>query len=378
MLAYVIPTRNRPAQLAQTLSRLAAMPRHHAQIIVVDNASSIPPSLPMQLANGLGIELVLNSTNEGAAARNRAAHVADPCCEWLVMLDDDSAPLSDNITGVLLDQPPDVLAVAAEVFLEQGGRESGGLPEVFIGCGAAIRRQAFLDAGGYDPAFNYYAEEYDLAAKLLLAGGRVALDRRFRVQHRKAVVGRNTNLILRRLVRNNAWVMQRYAPDAVRAEEINRVRSRYATIAAKEQALPGYLAGEVEWRATSRAQRRSPMNAELFDRFTGLTEARSSLQSVYARHVFGSACLIDVGKNDHVILHALDEMGVSIVENPSEAEVLVVGTMSPGPLLDSWERRVAGLCGIPGTNDCAGIRVISAWNALTPQQAMDFPAAKAA
>ncbi|MGE3107116.1 MAG: glycosyltransferase family 2 protein [Phycisphaerales bacterium] len=356
MLAYIIPTRDRPWHLAHTLAAIAALPPHDAQVIIVDNASSIPPTVPLRLSNDIPVELILNTRNEGAAARNRAASVADASCEWLVMLDDDSAPLSANFLDALRAQPADVLALAAEIHLTSAAREAGGLPEVFIGCGAAVRRHAFLSAGGYDPSFNYYAEEYDLAAKLLLAGGRVALDRQFQVAHRKVPGGRDMNTILRRLVRNNSWVMQRYAPDHLRREEVRRVAARYASIAAREQALPGYAAGIAEWLTSVRAQPRSPMPMPLFDRFTGLAEARASLQRSFSERPFSSAFLIDRGKNDHVIEFALIELGVSIADAPDDADVIVPGSMSPGPLLDSFQSRA---------HLRSAIRLVSPWRALT-------------
>src|SRR5258706_488360 len=86
----------------------------------------------------------------------------------------------------------------------------------FAGGGVAIRRDAFLDLGGYDPSFGYYAEEYDLAARMLLAGFRIQFDRWFRVEHHKVWLNRSMDTILAHLVRNNGWVAQRYAPDEYR------------------------------------------------------------------------------------------------------------------------------------------------------------------
>src|SRR6185503_611566 len=113
----------------------------------------------------------------------------------------------------------------------------------FIGCGVAIRLRSFLAAGGYDPTFDYYAEEYDLAARFILAGYRIVHDRRFRVMHEKVTQGRDFNRIVHRLVRNNAWVAQRYAPIEHREAEINETISRYGRIAVKENAAAGYAAG---------------------------------------------------------------------------------------------------------------------------------------
>jgi hypothetical protein len=149
------------------------------------------------------------------------------------------------------------------------------------------------------------------------------------------------NVILRRLVRNNAWVAERYAPADARREERREVFARYAVIAAKEQALAGYTAGMAEALATLRRQPRTPMAAAVFDRFTGLAEARRSLRAAHERRAFWTAAVVDEGKNARLVRRALEEIGVRLVDE-GDAEVVVIGTLSPGPLLDAWERRVAG------------------------------------
>ena len=294
-IAYVLPTRDRPDTLARTIAGLAALPSHDAQVIVVDNASRTPPKLPIELDNGLPVTLLMRDTNEGAAARNAGANASDPSCEWIVMLDDDSHPMHAGHLAALRDAPRDVAAVQAEIFLPlalpsppsptgemspkatEGAlirRESGGLPEVFIGCGVAIRRAAFLAAGGYDPTFNYYVEEYDLAAKLMLAGYRISFDRRFQVLHEKTQAGRDMDLILRRLVRNNSWVMRRYAPRAVRPTEVCRTLARYGRIAIKEHAELGYAHGLLDLARTYLRQPHCEWPLEIWDRFTGKAAAR--------------------------------------------------------------------------------------------------------
>jgi hypothetical protein len=255
------------------------------------------------------------------------------------MLDDDSHPLGPGLLDALRDAPENAGAVQAETLLPpENGRarhEAGGLPEVFIGCGVAIRRRAFIDAGGYDPAFNYYAEEYDLAAKLLLAGWRVTIERRFVVLHEKTGAGRDMNLILRRLVRNNTWVMQRYAPRAERAAEIRRTVTRYGRIALKERAETGYAAGLLDLARTALRQPRREMPRPLWERFTGLAAARAALEREHAARPFRTAALIESGKNEHVVRAALAERGTRIVRDPDSADALVIGTLSPGPALDA-------------------------------------------
>lgn len=235
------------------------------------------------------------------------------------------------------------------------GREHGGLPEVFIGCGVAIRREAFMAVGGYDPAFGYYAEEYDLSAKLIKASHQIVFDPRFRVEHRKTMSGRCMETIIGRLVRNNGWVMQRHAPEAVRREVLRADRSRYRQIALKEDALAGFADGLGQLRATRRAQIRAPMSQEQFDRFTGLSHARAALGRAHDLRRFSTAAVVDAGKNSACVEVALRELGVSITDDAARAGVVVPGTMSPGPMIDSalaWANR--------------GARVVCPW--LSAQQ----------
>lgn len=341
MIAYVLPTRDRPDELCLTLAALGSLPPHDAEVIVVDNASASPARVPARLSNGLPARALRMGENLGAAARNQGVRATDPASEWIVMLDDDSSPEGLGVLAACRDAPSDVLAIQAEIGLGSGvsasaARESGGLPEVFIGCGAAVRRSAFLSVGGYDPAFGYYAEEYDLCARLLLAGGRVAMDRRFFVSHRKVKTGRDMNTILHRLVRNNGWVVQRYAPRGLRREELRHTITRYQRIAGKERALSGFDAGFAELVRTLRHQTRRELPAGLWDRFTGRSAARRSLLKAYAERPFSTAALVREGKNAHEIVSALDAMGVAMT-TPEEADVLVIGTLSPGPMLDAWD-----------------------------------------
>jgi hypothetical protein len=292
------------------------------------------------------------------------------------MLDDDSYPCDTGFIRRLMKAPAEVAAVSADIYLPgHARRESGGLPEVFIGCGVAIRREVFLRLSGYDPSFNYYAEEYDLAARMILAGYRVAFDPWFRVEHHKVASGRDMNTILSRLVRNNGWVMQRYAPEELRREQVRDQRRRYRAIAAKEFATRGFAEGLLELRRTNREQKRTPMPRHLFDRFTGLSYARDALAIAYRDKPFKTAAIVDEGKNGWVVRKALAELGVRVIdENPyyfkrpsqhsalsteHSPDALVIGTMSPGPMLDAWERRTLA------TPAGAKQRLIAPWLAAT-------------
>jgi GT2 family glycosyltransferase len=345
MISYLLPTRNRPEALSATLDALGDLSVHAhervggAEVIVVDNESDPPVELPSGLANGMPVNVIRQDVNAGAAARNVGAALANG--DWLIMLDDDSQPLDVNHLWVIEEADEDVAAIGAEIRLPGGGREDGGLPEVIVGCGAAVRREAFLEVEGYDPTFGFYAEEYDLCAKFLLAGWRIVHDLRFRVLHRKVANGRDMNRILRNLVRNNGWIMHRYAPKERLAGALNMVISRYGGIAKREGAMAGYERGRQELEATIDEQPREPMRQEVFDCFTGLAHVRETLQRTPFITDETRVAVVDEGKHAWTVHQTLDELH-AIPATERKADAHVIGTLSPGPMLDAWERRRGG------------------------------------
>lgn len=373
LASFIIPTHNRPSELLRTLAILGSLPLspEEFEVIVVDNASTLPAICDPELTNGVRVRSQVMTKNIAAAARNHGALIANG--QWLIMLDDDSSPIDAGFIAALKAAAPDVAAVAAEIFLpgpnmpnwrvatpeqlRSGPREAGGLPEVFIGCGVAIRREVFQALGGYDQTFDYYAEEYDLSARMLAAGHRVVVDRRFCVLHRKVPGGRSMGRILARLVRNNAWVMRRYAPAPLVRGAVMHTITRYAGIARKERALPGFVLGAAGLALSLPRQKRSPLPEALWDRFTGLAAARAALGRAHAQSPLGRVALVAPGKNAAEVARALRELNVQIIGEPDQADALVVATLSPGPMLDAMERLRSQL---------PDRRVITPWDVPAP------------
>ncbi len=333
----IIPTRDRPGVLRATLSRLAELDSAtlgSCELIVVDNASCEPIVLPDRLANGIAVRGIRLSENHHTGARNIGAREARG--DWLVMLDDDSSVLPCDLDGVLGGTPVDVGAVGGEIMLGNGQRESGGLPEVVVGCGCAIRRSAFLEVCGYDASFGYYAEEYDLCAKLIAAGQRVVHTRSIRFEHRKSTAGRDFNEIVFRLVRNNAWLIQRYAPERCRDDAIEFMLERYQAIAELENAAAGYRRGIEAIERTLACQTHNPLDDRLWDRFTGRAAVRATLQAAIGRDVSRVRLVGPSNAKGHeVVVAQLAELGCEI--GSEEALPAVVSTLSPGPMLDALD-----------------------------------------
>lgn len=338
MLSYIIPTRDRAETLARTLSDLGDLPAHDAEVIVIDNASSTPVVCPRRLSNGVPVAVQRMDDNLGAAARNHGARSAHASSRWLIMLDDDSSPLDAAFMPALERLGPGVAAASADIVLTNGQREQGGLPEVFVGCGVAIRTDVFKRLGGYDESFGYYAEEYDLAARLILDGLRVEFLPAFRVEHRKCMIGRNFSRIARNLVRNNCRVAFRYAPHEHHGAEIRAHLSRYARIARKERAILGYLRGVGDLLFTRDNAIRTPMSQAQWDRFTGAAACRRYLSAVFEERRPKRIALVDHGKNAAVVESVVKELGVRVIKSIQHADALVIATLSPGPMLDAMAR----------------------------------------
>jgi hypothetical protein len=77
--------------------------------------------------------------------------------------------------------------------------------------------------------------------------------------------------------------------------------------------------------------------------------------------------VVDAGKNAWAVREGLEDAGAELVDDERDADLLAIGTLSPGPLWDAWERRAR-----------AGSRVLPPWIPLTgrtPGAATTRPAA---
>lgn len=355
LCSIVIPTRDRAEALASTLAAIdarcgAALRLHGGEVIVADNASAEPARVPRLLPeSGVPVRLLRIGENMGAGARNLAAEAA--AGEWLLMLDDDSAPRDGAFAELASRAPAETAAIGGEIFVTDGHgrvlhREFGGLPEVFVGCGALVRRAAFLAAGGYDAGFGFYAEEPDLCARLIGGGWRVAFSRGLRVDHAKSPAGRDRSLVVRRLTRNTALVAHRYTPDDRRNEAVEAVIARCRRIAEQQGVPEAAREGELEFRERAAAERPTPLSAEAFERFEGWAAVRRRLGAVHAvRPIERARVLMPggvIGKGSEVIEAVVRSLGAEVVGGEEGGKergaVLIPGTLSPGPMLDAAER----------------------------------------
>ncbi len=369
--SLVIPTHNRRAVLDATLSRIEALPDRRCEIIVVDNGSTDGTAdLARRHPRVRWIEL---GANLGAAARNVGAVAARG--RLLLMLDDDSWPAETTVERLvdLFDSRPRLGAVACRVRLADypHRHDAGGVPGVFFNCGGAIRRSAFLQAGGFPIDYDYYVEEYDLCCRLWQRNWSVQPRGDMLVWHQRVTKNRDNNRMLRLLVRNNLRLWQRYAPDPMIDDLIEATIERYRRVALRENALDGFHAGLEEGRAETagRKSRRCPLSVGQFENIFGLAAARRTLRTWADNHHVDNIAVWTRGKGCEQLLSLLPSVSIradAVYDrsgadqpwlslpvrgedsfDPASVDGIVVGTLSPGVAEDLRQELDSRFNGLP-------------------------------
>jgi GT2 family glycosyltransferase len=371
--SLIIPTHNRCEVLDATLSRIESLSDRICdfEVIVVDNGSTDGTiRLAERHRQARWIEL---GVNMGAAARNVGATAARG--RILLMLDDDSWPMDGTLDGLveLFDRRPDLGAVACRVRLAEPPHrhDAGGVPGIFFNCGGAVRREAFLEAGGYPIDFDYYVEEYDLCCRLWQNGWRVEPHGDLLVWHGRVTKNRDNNRMLRLLVRNNLRLWSRYAPASELVNCLEMTVERYRRVAEKEHAVAGFQAGLAEGRTelAAKAGRRQPLSEEQYQSLFGLAAARDTLREWADNHQVRAVAVWSRGKGCEQLLALLRSVGIRVKAvydravnghswcgaplrseddfNASEVDGIVVGSLSPGVAEDVAEELRERVRGVP-------------------------------
>ena len=168
------------------------------EVIVGDMGSTVPLTVPD------GVRLCRFDNLGVAGGRNQL--VAESTADVCAFLDDDAVLAPDACAGLRRHfSDPDAAALVAFRIERPGGLERWEQPfrlgrpvpdgpapcSYFIGAGHAVRRDAFLRAGGYDARLFYSTQELDLSFKLMRDGETLAYDPRIVVEHRPSTLGRS-------------------------------------------------------------------------------------------------------------------------------------------------------------------------------------------
>ncbi|MEV5830092.1 glycosyltransferase family 2 protein [Spirillospora sp. NPDC052242] len=252
-VTIVVATRDRAPELRRSLAR------HAAPVIVADNASADGTA---DVAAAAGARVLRLPGNRGAAARNAGAVEAGT--RYVAFADDDSwwAPGSLARAVEILDAHPRVALLAARVLVgpeerlepvsdEMAAAPLGrpdGLPGPailgFLACSVVVRRDAFLDAGGFSDVLHFAGEEELLALDLAAAGWGLAYVPELVVHHHPSRAGRDPAGRRRREVRNRlltAWLRRPPRVVARAAASALRTPDGRAGLAAAVRMLPRVL-----------------------------------------------------------------------------------------------------------------------------------------
>lgn len=218
-LAVCIATRNRPDDVIRCLNSLTLLKHLPFEVIVIDDASEKP--ILAQLLEQVNPEILpavkffQHETNHGATpTKNELAERAS--APYLLCLDDD-ARIADaesiDLALKVLETDAQVGAVALSQCDENGKLLPGQPTEIgyncytpaFIGYGTLLRRDLFLELGGYREIFSITYEESELCKRMLDRGFYVVYLPQARVIHSHSPIERNELTKLRNGCRNKCF-----------------------------------------------------------------------------------------------------------------------------------------------------------------------------
>jgi len=220
-ISVVVITRNRRREIAGTLERLLALPER-PPVIVVDNGSTDGTSGALREAFP-DVRVIPLESNRGAVART--VGVEHSATRFVAFSDDDSwwRPGALERASAALRSFPYVGLVAAQILV--GGEQrvdptsvlmerspmavDADLPGPavlgFLACGAVVRRNAYLECGGFSPILGFGGEEELLALELVRRGWFLSYVSDV-VAHHHPSPRRDVRARRRRLTRNALWV----------------------------------------------------------------------------------------------------------------------------------------------------------------------------
>ncbi|MBC8234770.1 glycosyltransferase [bacterium] len=209
--SIIIPTYNRPKQLAACLQSLARLdyPRDHFEIIVVDDGSEAPPDdVVAPFHDRLDVTLLTQPHAGPAAARNTGAARAEgkflafidddckPAANWLQTLALRFAQTSDYAIGgrtlnVLLDNPYSTVTQTLIDYLYTYYNVEPNQARFFASNNLNLPADCFRAIGGFDTTFPLAAgEDRDFCARWLYHGYRIIYAPEVLVYHAHALTFR--------------------------------------------------------------------------------------------------------------------------------------------------------------------------------------------
>lgn len=255
-VTVVVMTRDRWPDLERSL------PRHDVPVILVDNGSSdgTPDLVRERFPH---VDVVELGRNHGSVARNIGVERAGT--PYIAFADDDSwwAPGALVDATAVLDAHPRLAVLAGLMLVGEEEQPDpicllmehsplGTEPDLpgpsvlgFLACGAVVRRDAYLEAGGFDDVIFFMGEEERLALDLVTLGWGLSYVEQV-VAHHHPSTSRDSVKRRARAARNRllTTVLRRPWPVVLSAvaEDLREGRAGWLAVAATVRVLPRALA----------------------------------------------------------------------------------------------------------------------------------------
>jgi GT2 family glycosyltransferase len=212
-LTVAITTRNRPESLRRCVESLRHIEHLEPEILVFDDASEVPAADTLRTSTS--VRVFRDDQGPGnIVGRNMLMNTAH--ADTVLLLDDDAALLdgaSVERAIAIIRTDAQVAAVAfAQAHVDgtpwpeqmQPGRgPAARYVPAFIGFAHLLKRDVFVDLGGYRESFVFYGEEKEYCLRLLDRGYRVVYLPDALVLHAQDAAGRKPQRYLRYVTRND-------------------------------------------------------------------------------------------------------------------------------------------------------------------------------
>ncbi len=273
-----IATRNRWADLRHTLERIAAFGLGGLRTLIFDDASDVPCPYDVS-AICAGAELRRFTESAGyIVRRNQLAQAMT--AKYYLSLDDDSFPLAGSLGAAVefAESRPDLFCLSFPIC-NSWISETQAMPlatpphpvRAFVGCAHMLRRDRFIEAGGYREELVHQSEEVEIAARVFMSGWQCYRFPGLRIYHTEASAGRSLQRMdyygARNAVLWNDW----YMPDSlVGVKQARGGVARLLSVARTRRLghVKGLLAGLKEIRQYRAHRQRMPL--EVYRRWLGL------------------------------------------------------------------------------------------------------------
>lgn len=214
-----IPTRDRWDELARTLQALADFGLGANETVVLDDDSREPvPAALRERFPRVRFERTAR-TRYVTGVRNDLARMLK--APLFLQIDNDSFPVQGDLgaAAAWLEGRGDALALAFLVAERDDFQEAvRALPadpapcDFFIGCGALIKRELFLELGGYEEELAYMAEEIALTLHAQSRGLQVYQYPAVTVRHYRSPLSRDLTARAMLNIRNELLIAGLYYP----------------------------------------------------------------------------------------------------------------------------------------------------------------------